>query len=85
MFHTQQYPKYFCEVRLDGASFYHSTYSNPHHQNMEVCLGVRKVMECVLKCGDSVGGILLYFLRSWRLEETDELELDVEGDDESVS
>jgi hypothetical protein len=30
-------------------------------------------------------GILLYFLRSWRIEAMDESELDVEGDEESVS
>ena len=42
---TQQYPKCFRGVRLDGASFYHSTYNNLHHQNMVVCLGVRKVKE----------------------------------------
>jgi hypothetical protein len=40
---TQQYPRYFCGVRLDGASFYHSTYNSLHHQNMVACLGVRKV------------------------------------------
>jgi hypothetical protein len=51
----QQYPKYFCGVRLDGASFYHSTYNNLHHQNMGVCLGVRKVMEHALKYVDSIG------------------------------
>jgi hypothetical protein len=42
---TQQYPKYFRGVRLDGASFYHSTCNNIHHQNMVVFLGVPKVME----------------------------------------
>jgi hypothetical protein len=40
---------------LDGASFYHSTYNNLHHQNMVVCLGVRKVMERALKYEGSVG------------------------------
>jgi hypothetical protein len=40
-------PYAFHGVRLDGASFYHSTYNNPHHQNMVVCLGVRKVKERV--------------------------------------
>ena len=34
-------------VRLDGASFYDSTYNNPHHQNMVVCPGIRKVKERV--------------------------------------
>jgi hypothetical protein len=34
-------------VRLDDASFYHSTYNNLHHQNMVVWLGVRKVEERV--------------------------------------
>jgi hypothetical protein len=53
MLHTQQYPIYFRGVRLDGASFYHSTYNNLHHQTMVVCLGVRKVMERALKYGDS--------------------------------
>jgi hypothetical protein len=43
----QQYPICFHGVRLDDASFYHSTYNNPHHQNMVVCLGVRKVKERV--------------------------------------
>jgi hypothetical protein len=42
-------------VRLDGASFYHSTYNSLHHQNMVVCLGVRKVMEHALKYEDSIG------------------------------
>jgi hypothetical protein len=42
---TQQYPKYFRGVRLDGASFYHSTYNNLRHQNMVVCLGVGKVKQ----------------------------------------
>jgi hypothetical protein len=28
---TQQYLKCFRGVRLDGASFYHSTYNNLHH------------------------------------------------------
>jgi hypothetical protein len=55
MIQTQQYPKYFRGVRLDGASFYHSTCNNLHHQNMVVCLGVRKVMERALKYGDIVG------------------------------
>jgi hypothetical protein len=32
-------------VRLGDASFYHSTYNNPHHQNMVVCLRERKVEE----------------------------------------
>jgi hypothetical protein len=49
-----QHPKYFRGVRLDGASFYHSTYNNLHQQNMVVCLGVPKVMECALECEDSV-------------------------------
>jgi hypothetical protein len=44
---TQQCLICFCGVRLDGASFYHSTYNNLHHQNMVVCLGVRKVEERV--------------------------------------
>jgi hypothetical protein len=44
---TQQYPIRFCRVRLDGASFYQSTYNNLHHQNMVVCLGVPKVKEHV--------------------------------------
>jgi hypothetical protein len=52
---TQQYPKYFCEVRLGDASFYHFTCNNLHHQNMVVCLGVQKVMERALKYEDSVG------------------------------
>jgi hypothetical protein len=50
---TQQYPIYFHGVRLDGVSFYHSTYNNLYHQNMVVCLGVRKVEERVLECEDS--------------------------------
>jgi hypothetical protein len=46
----------------------------------------RKVKEYVLKCEDSVRGILLNFLRSWRLELTDGVsELEVDGDEESVS
>jgi hypothetical protein len=46
----------------------------------------QKVKECVWKCGDSVGGILLNFLRSWRLEVTDGAsEPEVEGDEKSVS
>jgi hypothetical protein len=44
---TQQYLICFRGVRLDDASFYHSTYNNPHHQNMVVCIGVRKVEERV--------------------------------------
>jgi hypothetical protein len=40
---TQKYLICFRGVRLDGASFYHSTYNNLHHQNMVVYLGVRKV------------------------------------------
>jgi hypothetical protein len=51
---TQQYLIYFRGVRLDDASFYHSTYNNLHHQNMVVCLGVWKVKEHVLECEDSV-------------------------------
>jgi hypothetical protein len=51
---TQQYPICFRGVRLDDASFYHSTYNNIHHQNMVVCQGVRKVKERVLECEDSV-------------------------------
>jgi hypothetical protein len=51
---TQQNSKCFCGVRLDGASFYHSTCNNLHHQNMVVCLGVPKVMEHALECEDSV-------------------------------
>jgi hypothetical protein len=42
-------------------------------------------MERALKYGDKWRGILLYFLRSWRLEATDDSELDVEGDEELVS
>jgi hypothetical protein len=46
----------------------------------------RKVMEYVWKCEGSVGGILLYSLRSWRLEVTDAAsDPDVEGEEESVS
>jgi hypothetical protein len=45
--HTQQYPICFCGVRLDGATFYHSTCNNLHHQNMVVCLGEQKVEERV--------------------------------------
>jgi hypothetical protein len=52
---------------------------------MVVCLRVRKVIEHVLKFGDSVGAYLLYFFRSWCLEVVDDSELDVEGDEESVS
>jgi hypothetical protein len=51
---TQQYPICFRGVRLDGASFYHSTYNNLHHQNMVVCIGVPKVKEHVLEYEDSV-------------------------------
>jgi hypothetical protein len=40
-------------------------------------------MERALKYGDSVGAS--YYLRSWRLEATNDSELDVEGDKESVS
>jgi hypothetical protein len=47
-------PIYFRGVRLDDVSFYHSTYNNLHHQNMVVCLGVRKVKECVLEYENSV-------------------------------
>jgi hypothetical protein len=50
---TQQYPICFRGVRLDGASFYHSTCNNIHHQNMVVCLGVPKVKERALECEDS--------------------------------
>jgi hypothetical protein len=42
-------------VRLDDASFYHSTYNNLHHQNMVAYLRERKVEERVWKYGDSVG------------------------------
>jgi hypothetical protein len=48
-------PICFRGVRLDDASFYHSTYNNLHHQNMVVCLREWKVMERVLKCEDRVG------------------------------
>jgi hypothetical protein len=81
---TQQYPKYFRGVRLDGASFYHSTYNNLHHQNMVVCLGVQKVMEHALKYNDSVGASY-YTSCAWRLEVVDDSMPDVEGDKESVS
>jgi hypothetical protein len=50
----QQYPKCFRGVRLDGASFYHSTYNNLHHQSMVVWLGVPKVKERVLEYKDSI-------------------------------
>jgi hypothetical protein len=52
----QQYIKYFRGVRLDGASFYHSTYNNLYHQNMVVCLRERKVKEHIWKCEDSEEG-----------------------------
>ena len=46
----------------------------------------RKVKECVWKCEDIEGGILLNFLCSWRLEVTDGAsEPEVEGDEESIS
>jgi hypothetical protein len=49
---TQQYRICFHGVRLADTSFYHSTYNNLHHQNMVVCLGVRKVEEHALECED---------------------------------
>jgi hypothetical protein len=51
---TQRYPICFHGVRLDDASFYHSTCNNLHHQSMVVCLGVLKVKEHVLECEDNV-------------------------------
>jgi hypothetical protein len=53
---TQQYPICLRGVRLDDASFYHSTYNNLHRKKPVVCLMGRKVKECVQKCEDSVGG-----------------------------
>jgi hypothetical protein len=51
----QQCPICFHGVRLDDASFYHSTYNNLHHQNMVAYLREWKVEERVWKYGDSVG------------------------------
>jgi hypothetical protein len=83
MLQTQQCPKYLRGVRLDYASFYHSTYNNLHHQNMVACLMERKVMECTWKYGDNE---VASYLRSWRLEVTDAAsDPKVEGDEESVS
>jgi hypothetical protein len=48
-------PICFRGVRLDDASFYHSTYNNLYHENMVVCIGEWKVMEHALKYEDSVG------------------------------
>jgi hypothetical protein len=48
----KQYPKCFRGARLDGASFYHSTYNNLLHQNMVVFLGVQKVEERAFECED---------------------------------
>jgi hypothetical protein len=80
---TQQFPKYFRGVRLDGASFYHSTYNNLHHQSGfprgTESNGARFEIQGLSR------GILLYFFRSLRLEVVDDSELDVEGDEESVS
>jgi hypothetical protein len=44
-----------------------------------------KVMEYALKYEDSVGASYYTSLRSCRLEVVDDSELDVEGDEESVS
>jgi hypothetical protein len=43
-----------CGVRLDDASFCHSTYYNLHRQKPVVCLMERRAKEYVLKYGDSV-------------------------------
>jgi hypothetical protein len=81
---TQQYHICFRGVRLDDASFYHSTYNNLHHQNMVVRLEVQKVEEHVLECEDSVEASYYTSCALWRFEVVD-LTLDVEGDKESVS
>jgi hypothetical protein len=42
-----------CVVRLGDASFCHSTYNNPHHQNVVVCIMERKVEERVWRYEDN--------------------------------
>jgi hypothetical protein len=71
-------------VRIDGASFYHSTYNNLHHQNMVVCLGVRKVKERIWECEDSEEASYYTSCALGALKIVDSVP-EVEGDEESVS